>query len=227
MIGIIGAMELEITRLRDQMTEKKEEQISGVRFTKGILQDKEVVLAVCGIGKTFAALCAQTMILRYNPEMIINVGVAGTLCSELSIGDMALGTAAVCHDMDTTPLGDPLGLISGINLVEMPLDLQMRELFASCCKEEGIAYLEGIIASGDQFVDTAERKNFIKDTFSAIACEMEGQAIAQVCYVNRKPCAILRSISDSADGTAMDYERFKELAAEHSTKVLLRFLKTE
>jgi adenosylhomocysteine nucleosidase len=76
-------------------------------------------------------------------------------------------------------------------------------------------------------VDTASRKEFIRDTFSAIACEMEGQAIAQVCYVNRKPCAILRSISDSADGTAMDYERFKELAAEHSTKVLMRFLQKD
>ena len=227
MIGIIGAMELEITRLRDQMTEKKEEQLSGVRFTKGLLCGKEVVLAVCGIGKTFAALCAQTMILRYNPEMIINVGVAGTLTEELSIGDMAIGTAAVCHDMDTSPLGDPVGLISGINLVELPLDEEMREAFVECCAKENIPCRTGIIASGDQFVDTAARKSFIKDTFSAIACEMEGQAIAQVCYVNRKPCAILRSISDSADGTAMDYERFKELAAEHSTKVLVRFLSAE
>ena len=224
MIGIIGAMELEITRLREQLADKKEEQISGVRFTRGRLCDKEVVLAVCGIGKTFAALCAQTMILRYNPEMLINVGVAGTLSDRLSIGDMAIGTSAVCHDMDTSPLGDPLGLISGINLVELPLDEQMRASFEDCCREESIPCLSGVIASGDQFVDTAARKEFIKNTFSAIACEMEGQAIAQVCYVNRKPCAILRSISDSADGTAMDYERFKELAAEHSTKVLLRFL---
>ena len=224
MIGIIGAMELEITRLREQLADKKEEQISGVRFTRGRLCDKEVVLAVCGIGKTFAALCAQTMILRYNPEMLINVGVAGTLSDRLSIGDMAIGTSAVCHDMDTSPLGDPLGLISGINLVELPLDEQMRASFEDCCREESIPCLSGVIASGDQFVDTASRKEFIRDTFSAIACEMEGQAIAQVCYVNRKPCAILRSISDSADGTAMDYERFKELAAEHSTKVLLRFL---
>jgi adenosylhomocysteine nucleosidase len=227
MIGIIGAMELEITRLREQLSDKKEEQISGVRFTKGKLCEKEVVLAVCGIGKTFAALCAQTMILRYNPEMIVNVGVAGTLCDSLSIGDMAIGSSAVCHDMDTSPLGDPLGLISGINLVELPLDEEMRTLFEECCREEGIPCLSGVIASGDQFVDTASRKEFIRDTFSAIACEMEGQAIAQVCYVNRKPCAILRSISDSADGTAMDYERFKELAAEHSTKVLMRFLQKD
>ncbi|MBP3321232.1 MAG: 5'-methylthioadenosine/adenosylhomocysteine nucleosidase [Clostridia bacterium] len=227
MIGIIGAMELEIARLREMMDEKKEEQISGVRFTVGSLFGRPAVLAVCGIGKTFAALCAQTMILRYNPEMIINVGVAGTLTDGLSIGDMAIGSFAVCHDMDTSPLGDPVGLISGINMVEIPLDGQMREAFEECCEKEGVRHLSGVIASGDQFVDSGERKAWIRNTFSAIACEMEGQAIAQVCYVNRKPCAILRSISDSADGTALDYERFKELAAEHSTAVLARFLRSE
>lgn len=227
MIGIIGAMELEIARLREMMDEKKEEQISGVRFTVGRLFGRPAVLAVCGIGKTFAALCAQTMILRYNPEMIVNVGVAGTLTDGLSIGDMAIGSFAVCHDMDTSPLGDPVGLISGINLVKIPLDGQMREAFEDCCKKEGVRHLSGVIASGDQFVDSGEKKTWIRDTFSAIACEMEGQAIAQVCYVNRKPCAILRSISDSADGTALDYERFKELAAEHSTAVLARFLRSE
>ena len=222
--GIICAMSLEMEGLRAQMTDMTVEKVSGIEFVRGRIGDADVVTAVCGVGKVFAALCAQTMILRYNPEMLINVGVAGTLSDRLSIGDMAIGTSAVCHDMDTSPLGDPLGLISGINLVELPLDEQMRASFEDCCREESIPCLSGVIASGDQFVDTASRKEFIRDTFSAIACEMEGQAIAQVCYVNRKPCAILRSISDSADGTAMDYERFKELAAEHSTKVLVRFL---
>ena len=227
MIGIIGAMDLEIVRLKEQMTDKKEEQLSGVHFTKGKLFGKDAVLAVCGIGKTFAALCAQTLILRYNPEIVINVGVAGTLCDRLSIGDMAIGTAAVCHDMDTSPLGDPVGLISGLDMVEIPLNAQMRETFEECCEEEGIHYVSGVIASGDQFIDDGRKKQWIRDTFSAIACEMEGQAIAQVCYVNRKPCAILRSISDSANGTAADYMQFKELAAEHSSRVLARFLKIE
>ncbi len=226
LIGIIGAMDVEMAALKDLLENARTEEISGVTFYRGQLAGKETVLAVCGIGKTFAALCAEAMILRYAPAAILNIGVAGTLTEKLSIGDMAIGSGAVCHDMDTSPLGDPVGLISGLNMVEIPLAEDLRLDFLRLCADCGISAFDGVIASGDQFISDPVKKSNIRRTFGAIACEMEGQAIAQVCYVNRTPCAILRSISDNADGDSMDYLRFKNLAAEHSVKLIVRWLQS-
>lgn len=226
MIGIIAAMNVEMESLRSHMEITETEVISGIRFVRGVLEGKEVVTAVCGIGKVFAALCAQTMILHYHPECIINTGVAGTLSDALSIGSIAVSSAVVQHDMDTSPLGDPVGLISGINKVELPADGQLADKLTDCAKAMGVKTAMGVIASGDQFVASAERKAFIVENFHAIACEMEGAAIGQVCYVGGVPFCILRAISDSADGSShMDYPTFVQLAAEQSVNLLRRFLK--
>ncbi|MBE6531691.1 MAG: 5'-methylthioadenosine/adenosylhomocysteine nucleosidase [Ruminococcaceae bacterium] len=221
MIGIIGAMKIEVDSLKREMTEVSTETVSGIEFVSGKLYGKDAVVAQCGIGKVFAALCAQTMILRYKIDALINTGVGGTLSDELSIGDIAVSTACVQHDMDTSPLGDPVGLISGINVIELPADKALCDSVCAAASELGINHRRGIIASGDCFVSGAEKKAFIKDTFGAIACEMEGAAIAQVCYVNKVPFAVVRAISDSADGSAeMDYGEFSKLAAENSAKVI-------
>lgn len=221
MIGIIGAMKIEVDSLKREMTEATIDNISGIEFVSGKLYGKDAVVAQCGIGKVFAALCAQTMILRYKVDALINTGVGGTLSDELGIGDVAVSTACVQHDMDTSPLGDPVGLISGINVIELPADKALCDKVCSAASELGINHRRGIIASGDCFVSGAEKKDFIKNTFGAIACEMEGAAIAQVCFVNKVPFAVVRAISDSADGSAeMDYGEFSKLAAENSAKVI-------
>ena len=226
MIGIIAAMNVEMESLRSYMENTEEETISGIRFVRGMLEGQEVVTAVCGIGKVFAALCAQTMILRYAPEAIINTGVAGTLTNALGIASIAVSSAVVQHDMDTSPLGDPKGLISGINVVEIPADAQLGGKILACAKEMGVNAFSGVIASGDQFVASAERKDFITGQFGAIACEMEGAAIGQVCYVNKVPFCVLRAISDSADGSShMDYPQFVKLAAEQSVSLMRRVMK--
>ena len=124
MIGLIGAMEVEITSLRDAITEKVSRTISGVEFVSGKIDGQEVVTAVCGIGKVFAAVCAEAMILSYQPDLIINTGVGGSLSSDLSIGDVAVAKDVVQHDMDTTPLGDPPGYISGLGQVYLPCDAE-------------------------------------------------------------------------------------------------------
>ena len=225
MIGIIAAMDVEMKSLRSYMENTETEVISGIRFVRGTLEGKDVVTAVCGIGKVFAALCAQTMILHYAPACIINTGVAGTLTDKLDIGSIAVSSAVVQHDMDTSPLGDPVGLISGINKIELPADRLLSGKVSACAKVMGIKTECGVIASGDQFVASAERKTFITDTFGAIACEMEGAAVGQVCYVNGVPFCILRAISDSADGSShMDYPTFVKMAAEQSVKLMLRYL---
>ena len=226
MIGIIAAMNVEMDGLRAHMESPASETVSGVTFVRGIIEGREVVTAVCGIGKVFAALCAQTMILRYAPEAIINTGVAGTLTDELSIGNLAVSACVVQHDMDTSAIGDPVGLISGINMVEIPADKALTERLCAAAETVGVKTLTGCIASGDQFVASPGRKTFITDTFSAIACEMEGAAIGQVCYVNGVPFCVLRAISDSADGSShMDYPVFAQMAAEQSVRLLLAFLR--
>ena len=226
MIGIIAAMDVEMKSLRSYMENTETEVISGIRFVRGTLEGKDVVTAVCGIGKVFAALCAQTMILHYQPKCIINTGVAGTLTDALTIGSIAVSTAVVQHDMDTSPLGDPVGLISGINKVEIPADRLLSGQLSACAKVMGVKTASGVIASGDQFVASAERKAFIAERFKAIACEMEGAAVGQVCYVNKVPFCVLRAISDSADGSShMDYPTFVQMAAEQSVALLRRFMR--
>ena len=226
MIGIIGAMQSETEALIAALENPIAETVSGVTYTKGILEGKEVVIATCGIGKVFAAICAQTMILRYSPTLLINSGVAGSLSKELGIGDVAVASTLVQHDMDTSPLGDPVGLVSGINKVYFAADADASFLLVACVKAEGAKPLLGCIASGDQFICDREKKNWIRDTFSAVACEMEGAAIAHVATVNNTPFAVLRAISDEADGEAsMDYPTFVRMAAARSVKVLRRFLR--
>lgn len=226
MIGIIGAMGVEIRALAEILENKKSETISGVEFMQGTIHNKDVVLAVCGIGKVFAAICAQTMILKYNPDVIINTGVAGTLTDKLSIGDIAIADSVVQHDMDTSPLGDPVGLLSGINIVKIPSDENTYKKITSCVEKTNINYLTGTIASGDQFLASVDVKERIVKNFGAIAGEMEGGSIGHVCYVNKKPFCVLRAISDCADGSGADnYMEFLDSAAKCAVDVMIEFIK--
>lgn len=227
MIGIIGAMTVEMDKIKGMIENKKEETISGITFVQGTIFGKEVVAAVCGIGKVFAGICTQTMILTYHPTAIINVGVAGTLTTELGITDIAIADNMVQHDMDTSPIGDPVGLISGINIIQIPCSQSLVEKIQTCVEELGIHCKVGTIASGDQFVVDKDRKETIVNQFDAIACEMEGAAIGQVCYVNGVEYAVIRAISDSADDSAsMDYPTFTVKAAENSSKVMQRLIQS-
>lgn len=220
MIGIIGAMEVEIAGLRAMLTGPRTQTVSGITFTDGRLDGTPVVLAVCGIGKVFAALCAQTMILRYGVSAIINTGVAGTLCRELGIGDVAVSADVVQHDFDTTDFGDPAGQVGNLDVVHIPADPRLIALAAAAVEAEGCRCRTGTIATGDQFLSDPERKRWIHDTFQAIAGEMEGGSIGQVCYVNHVPFVVIRAISDDADGHApANFNVFVEQTAHTSIRV--------
>ncbi|MBQ7986470.1 MAG: 5'-methylthioadenosine/adenosylhomocysteine nucleosidase [Clostridia bacterium] len=225
MIGIIGAMDIEVEKIKGFLTDISTETISGVNFVRGKFDGKDIVVAKCGVGKVFAGLCAEAMILKYAPELIINVGVAGCLDETLKIGDIVIADNVCQHDMDTSPLGDPIGMLSDINIIKFPADKKACELFADCAKELCLPYSIGTIASGDQFVSSADKKKFITDNFGAKSCEMEGGAIGHVCYVNNVPFAVLRAMSDGADdGAKMDFPTFAKMAAENSTRVIKTFL---
>ncbi|MBE7062554.1 MAG: 5'-methylthioadenosine/adenosylhomocysteine nucleosidase [Ruminococcaceae bacterium] len=223
MIGIITAMEKEMEAL--SIENARVETVGGIRFTRGTVAGKEVAAAVCGIGKVFAAMCTQTLALHFHPEFIINCGVAGALAPGLRVFDLAVGTAAVQYDMDTTPLGDPLGLISGLDLVELPCDRALSEKLMDAAGDLGLHAEAGLIATADRFCGSAADKAAILEKFPAIACEMEGGAVAQVCAANKIPCCLFRAISDSADGDAsVSYETFAAEAAKNAGKLMTAFL---
>ena len=229
MYGLIGAMSLEVEALMAQMADRREKKIGMDLFVSGKLFGKDAVLAVCGPGKVNAALCTQSMILHYQPEWILNLGVAGAGDESVSIGDMVIATVAVQHDMDTSPIGDPVRLVSKINLVEIPCDASLREkLVQAASAVEGMKVHEGVIATGDQFIHSGDVRSRIHGLFGAKAVEMEGGAVAHACYMHGVPCGVLRSISDQADGHSdMDYPTFAKLAASHSQQVVENLLRGE
>ena len=225
MIGVIGAMHIEVETIKSLMKNKSAEKIGGVEFVKGTLHGREIVIAVCGIGKVAAAMCTQIMILKYSPECIINTGVGGSLSTSLAIGDIAVAESLVQHDMDTSPLGDPVGLISGLNMVNIPADKRVGEVLLKGIEAlDNVKGMTGVIASGDQFIASDERKKFITDNFGAIVCEMEGASIAQVCFSNGVPFGVVRAVSDCADGSShMDYGEFLPVAAANAAKLIEYF----
>ncbi len=238
--GIIAPMQIEAEHIIAAMEDARTEVVGGITFTIGTLRmenpqaggeigEAEAVVAVCGIGKVFAAMCAQTMIVKYAPDCIINTGVAGTLSPDIGIGDVVLASDVVQHDMDTSPLGDPVGMISGLNIIKMHCSdlLRMSELKnAAAYVLDGTGtkvFTDRVIATGDQFIANREKKREIAERFGASVCEMEGGAVGQVCTANKVPFAVVRTISDSADGGAVeDYPAFAKKAAEISAKIVIR-----
>ena len=226
-VGVIGAMKPETDALKAALTDPVTETISGVDFVSGRVGNVKLIVAQCGIGKVFAALCAQTMILRYQPDFILNIGVGGSLSEQLNIADVGIARAVVQHDMDTSGLGDPPGMVSGINIIEFPSDETLVEGLAAAAKALGVHTQTGVIASGDLFVRDSETKRRIVDRFSAIVCEMEGGAIAHVCYVNHMPFCVLRAVSDNGDEHAeRAYANALQMASDVALNVTMAYLKT-
>jgi adenosylhomocysteine nucleosidase len=226
--GIIGAMEIEIAELKESMENILQEEISGIIYYSGKIHGQKVIVAKCGVGKVHAAVCAQTMIIKYSPDLIINTGVAGSLNSKLDIADLVISDFVVEHDMDTSGLGDPLGLISGIDIIKIPVSSNVVNKIKNAASNiNDTNVFIGTIASGDQFICSMEKKNHIVDNFDALCAEMEGAAIGHVCYLNKVDFCIVRSISDKADGTAhMDFPTFVKIAAKKSTELINNYIKS-
>ena len=227
MIGIIGAMAIEVDGIAAMMDNMTVETISSMKFYKGTLCGKETVTAQCNPGKVNAAICAQTIIMKYSPDIIINTGVAGGVDEELNICDVAIGTDSVQYDMDTTALGEPLGYISGLNMVRIPCDERISSLLAGCARAAngGGVVKKGTIATADRFLSDPNIKINIRKKFGAIAAEMEGGAVAQAASMCGVPFAVVRAISDLADGTAAaSFEQFEQHAADISARAVMQAL---
>jgi adenosylhomocysteine nucleosidase len=225
-IAVIGAMEPEVLGLISEMSERTVECVSGIEINLGKIYNKTVAVARCGIGKVFAALCAEVLILKYSPSLLINTGVGGGLAGDLKTGDIIVASDLCQHDMDTSAIGDPAGLVSGINKIYFEADKRAQKILLDAADELGLTARAGRVATGDKFIASREEKSRITSLFDADACEMEGCAIAQAAFVNQTPFAVVRAISDSADGEAtMDYPTFMPIAARNSQNLTLALIK--
>ena len=221
-IGIIGAMKDEVAAIIDKLEGRSTDRVGSLEFNTGSLFGKRVVVALCGVGKVFAAIAAEAMIIKYSPRLVVNSGVGGALDKTLRPLDIVFADKLVQHDMDTSPLGDPVGLISGINKVYFDTDERAVSILSESARELGVRSLVGTIASGDKFICSKSDKDRIVSDFDAVCCEMEGAAIAHTAYVNGTKFAVIRAISDSADGEAsMDYLAVLPKAVKISTALTL------
>lgn len=229
-IGIIGAMEEEVTLLKEKMTLEEVVSVSGMDYYLGTISGKPVAIVQCGMGKVNAGICTQTLIREFHATEVINTGVAGSLDNRIDIGDMVISKDAVQHDYDVSPIGFQKGEIpyTGLHAFEADPALQTIALEAVREAASEVSAFPGRICSGDQFVYLSEQKDAILGAFGGLCCDMESAAIAQVCYLNNTPYVILRAISDKPDGTEeIAFDVFKDEAAHRSAKVVLKMLDME
>lgn len=223
MIGIIGAMDEEVAKLKEAMEQVEVFSKASMDFYKGSISGHEVVVVRSGIGKVNAALCTQILVDEYKIRCVINTGIAGSLKAEINIGDIVLSTDTLEHDMDAVAFGYPLGQIPRMDTFSFTADKKLREAAKAACEKvlPEIGVFEGRVVSGDQFVSDAAKKQWLTDTFAGFCTEMEGAAIAHAAYVNRIPFLIIRAISDKADNSAsMDYPAFEAMAIDNSVRLM-------
>lgn len=228
MLGIIGAMEIEVAALIDAMEISKKETKAGMTFCCGKIEGKEVVVVKSGIGKVNAAICTQILIDDFDVDAVVNTGVAGSLNNDIDICDVVVSTKAQQHDMDVTALGYDRGIIPDMEKSVFEADSKLIDLAKKSAKDAGleINVFEGKVLSGDQFIGTEEAKNFLKKEFAGDCAEMEGAAIAHTASLNGVPFIVIRTISDKADGGAeMDYPTFEKKAAKNSISLMKQIIK--
>ena len=222
-IGIIGAMDVEVNLLKESAKISETQKIAEMEFCKGKIGDKEVVIVKCGMGKVNAGICANTLINEFGCTRIINTGVAGSLDNKIDIGDIVVSTDAVQHDYDVEAIGFKKGEIPYTGKVAFEADEAMRKEAVEAVKTSApdIHVFEGRVCSGDQFISKKEQKDKIISDFGGMCCEMEGAAIAQTCYLNSTPFVVIRAISDKPDETEIvEYKVFEEQAAQRCAKIV-------
>ena len=222
-LGIIGAMDVEVATLMEHAHDAVLSERAGMRFCEGTLAGMPVVIAKCGIGKVSAGMCVQVMCDLYGVTHIVNTGVAGSLDAAIDIADLVVSTDALYHDMDVTPLGYEPGQLPGMDCLAFPADPALRAAIehAAAVAAPDVHVFSGRVVSGDQFIASSQAKERLAQEFGGMCCEMEGAAIAHACHVNGVPFAVVRAISDKADGSAeMAYPEFEASSAARCAAVV-------
>ncbi len=227
-IGIIVAMQEELDEVLNIMEDIEEKEIYNILFIEGNIGEHHVVAVKCGVGKVNAARITQILIDKLNVEYVINVGSAGALNPLLDIGDIVIADKVIQHDFDITAFNHKKGFITGVgDYISCDKEIvQKLEKIIKKIDDKAYKAKIGTIASGDIFCTDIDMKNKIYSKFNAECVEMEGAAIAQVCYLDKIPVAVIRSISDSPNGNnAIVFDEFVKLASKRCAIILNELLK--
>jgi adenosylhomocysteine nucleosidase len=225
-IAIIGAMEEEVTILREKLDHQEQQVIAGSEFTKGTYNGVEVILLKSGIGKVNAALSTTLLLDRYKPDYVINTGSAGGFHTSLNVGDVVISTEVRHNDVDVTAFGYEYGQVPGLPAAYIP-DAKLVEIAVSKAEEiTDIQVAKGLIVTGDSFLNDPEKVEFIRSKFKDLyAGEMEAAAIAQVCHQFEVPFVIIRALSDIAGKESnVSFDQFLDQAAKHSADLALKIV---
>jgi len=223
-LAIMGAMQEEIEPLLAYFDDVKVTEFAKNKYYEVNYKGLDIVVAYSKIGKVFASLTASTLIEKFGCDTLLFSGVAGAINPELKIGDLIIADKLCQHDLDITAFGHPHGFVPE-GSVYVETSKQLREVAKTVASENGLKVIEGTIATGDQFVHSTERKDFIESTFNADALEMEGASVAVVCDALNVPFFILRAISDSADMDAgFDFDEFLKSSAKESADYLVKIV---
>lgn len=229
-IGVIGAMKMEVDAILAAMEGKRQEVHGSMAFTAGTLSGVPCVAVQCSPGKVNAALCTQALVDFFSPRLVLNLGVAGGIGEGVHIGDVVIATACVEYDFDTSALDQwPAGQLTLPGregpVRFLPCEEGLAKALAAAGEDlYGRAHL-GVVATGDKFVADPAVGEWLQKEFGALACEMEGGAIAHACLVNQVPCAVLRTISDNAhDSETVDFVTFAQGSAQKAQELLRKVL---
>ena len=225
-IGIIGAMSEEVLGLKNLLQNFKEEKMGNLTFYTGEIHGKNIVLLETGIGKVNAAIGATLLAKFYNVDKIIFTGVAGGVNETLDLGDVVISTDLIQHDMDVTAFGEKLGVIPRMDTSIFKADEDLVDLAFEASKKLNRNIIKGRILSGDQFVASPQKLEFLRKEFNGDCTEMEGAAVGQVCHIFHIPFVVIRTMSDKANSDAhTDYATFMKIAAENSVTLVDEMLK--
>lgn len=224
-IGIIGAMDQEVKLLREALTNTRSWERAGALFITGSLGRHEVIVVRSGIGKVLAAVTTTLLIHQYGVNMVINTGSAGGIGQGLAVGDLVIGTQLAYFDVDVTGFGYQKGQLPGMPLYYESSDYLKSEM-KKAAENTGLTVHNGLIVTGDSFVNNPQEVEKILAEFpNALACEMEGAAIAQAAAQFNIPFLVVRAISDTADQEASQtFDQFIEEAGKRSAKMVIDFV---
>jgi len=241
--GILGALDEEVEILEEQLENKNEKEIEGIRFVKGKLKGRSVVIARTGIGKVNAAMTATLLIEHFKPKQVIFSGIAGGLNPELFPGDIVIGARTAQHDLGILRAAglENKGVINPVtgerNPVFFPADKKLVKLAEQAAKgleleaikagneERAVKIITGVIVTGDVFAASSAKCVELRARLGADAVEMEGAAVAQICYQRRIPHLVVRCISDKADEKALeDVHKFLKVAAKNSASLTTKIV---
>jgi adenosylhomocysteine nucleosidase len=240
MIAVIGAFETEVQLLKNKLLHKQEEVIEGIHFYTGILNGQKVVVSRLGIGKVNAAISTTLLLEHFRPKAILFSGIAGAMNPLLHPGDIVVGKQIAYHDYGRiSPEGFQLWATKNpyhfnANPIYFNSDTLLIAIAEKASKLVSFQLINtyapkiffGTIITGDIFLADNEKNKTLRNAMNADAIEMEGAAVAQVCYQQKVPFLIIRSLSDDANDTAtLDFVKYGKMAAENSAQFVLEILK--